>query len=58
MTMKTFTDLLTGHTPDALLAIGGGLVSYGFWCIYPPAGFIVAGGMLLAAGWLTAKKGS
>lgn len=34
-----------------LCAIGGaGLVSYGAWLIFPPAGFIVGGMILLAFG--------
>lgn len=42
------------HLPDLLLYIGAGLVSYGAWMWFAPAGFIVGGGLLLAFGWLTA----
>ena len=34
------------------LAGGGALVSYGAWTAYPPAGFIVAGVLLVAGAWL------
>ncbi len=36
---------------------GCGMVSYGAWLVYAPAGFIVAGIMLVAAALLTAKFG-
>ena len=36
--------------------IGGAAgVSYGAWLIYPPAGFVVGGILLLVAGVLTAR---
>lgn len=56
MTIKTFTAGLAGLVPDALLAGGGALVAFGCWSIYPPAGWIVGGGLMLAAGWLLARK--
>lgn len=31
---------------------GAGLVAYGAWLIYPPAGFIVGGVLLLVAAWM------
>lgn len=31
---------------------GAGLVSYGAWLVFEPAGFIVGGVFLLAAAWL------
>lgn len=37
---------------DYLGLSGTGLLSYGAWLVYPPAGFIVGGALLLAAGWL------
>lgn len=33
-----------------------GLISYGSWLVYEPAGFIVAGVMLLAGSLLTARS--
>lgn len=43
-------------TPDSLLLAGAGCVSYGAWLIYPPAGFIVGGLLLLVGGYLGAGK--
>lgn len=43
-------------TPDTLLMAGAGCVSYGAWLIYPPAGFIVGGLLLLVGGYLGAGK--
>jgi hypothetical protein len=34
---------------DVLGFSGVGLVSYGAWLVYRPAGFIICGGLLLAA---------
>ena len=39
------------YVPDALLVAGFGLVSWGAWTWFEPAGFLV-GGMLLLAGGL------
>jgi len=36
--------------PDALLLLGAGSLTYGSWMAWPPAGYLVAGVMLLAAG--------
>lgn len=41
---------LKPFVPDLLLAIGAGLVSYGAWTIYPPAGYIVAGAFAFIVG--------
>lgn len=44
---------------DDVLGVGGaGLVSYGCWEIYRPAGLIVLGAMLLTAGMLRARAGA
>jgi hypothetical protein len=40
---------------DAAGVAGGGLVSYGAWMAWDPAGFIVAGVLLLAVAYLTAR---
>lgn len=42
---------------DAAGLAGAGLVSHGAWAIYPPAGWIAAGGFLLAGAWLSARGG-
>ena len=41
---------------DSALLGGAGLLTYGSWSIYPPAGFIVAGVVLLAAGLSGARR--
>lgn len=48
---------LGGWVPDVLMAGGAGAVSYGASLVYLPAGFIVGGIFLLAAGWLSARGG-
>jgi len=42
---------------DAAGIIGIGLISYGAWTIYRPAGLIVAGMLLLAGAVLAARAG-
>lgn len=44
-----------GWIPDGLMVCGAGAVAYGAGMVYPPAGFVVGGLFLLAAGWLTAR---
>ena len=44
-----------GWIPDGLMVVGAGAVAYGAGLVYPPAGFVVGGLFLLAAGWLTAR---
>ncbi len=38
------------HIPDALLLLGSGSLSYGAWLAWPPAGYLVAGVLLMIAG--------
>lgn len=47
---------VVGNVPDALLLAGAGNVAYGAWLIYPPAGFIT-GGVLLIVGGIIASRG-
>ena len=35
--------------------LGALLLAYGAWQIYPPAGFVVAGGLCLFWSWLVAR---
>lgn len=42
-------------TPDLLLVVGAGSVSYGAGMVYEPAGWMVGGLFALAAGWLLSK---
>lgn len=44
--------------PDVLMLAGAGGLAYGAWLIYAPAGFIVAGLLLLSGGVLTARARS
>lgn len=48
---------LTGWAPDALMVSGAGAVAYGASLMYEPAGFLVGGLFLIAAGWLAARGG-
>lgn len=41
--------------PDTLMVAGGAALSYGAWMVYAPAGFLVGGALLVAAGVLLAK---
>lgn len=40
---------------DAAGLIGAALISYGAWCAYAPAGFIVGGAFLLIGSLLAAR---
>lgn len=42
---------------DLVGLAGAGLVSYGAWLIYPPAGFLAGGVLLIAAAALAALAG-
>jgi len=50
---------LGGHLPDLARDLAGlagaGLISYGAWIIYRPAGFLVAGAMLIVGSFLAAR---
>jgi hypothetical protein len=41
---------------DAAGFAGAGLIAYGVWLVFHPAGFVAAGGFLLGAAWLAARK--
>ena len=41
--------------PDALLILGAGSLSYGAWSVWPPAGWLVAGALLIIAGLQIAR---
>lgn len=41
---------------DAIGVVGCGLIVYGAGLVYQPAGFLVAGAMLLAGAWLIARR--
>lgn len=36
--------------PDLLLVIGSASISFGAWLVFPPAGYIVGGFLILVAG--------
>lgn len=48
---------VVANVPDILMAAGASGVAYGAWLVYEPAGFIVGGLLLLAAGVLASKGG-
>jgi len=41
--------------PDALMILGAGSFSYGAWAAWPPAGYLVAGVLLIVAGLKIAR---
>jgi hypothetical protein len=40
---------------DGVGIAGMALISYGTWCIYPPAGYITLGALLVATSFLLAR---
>ena len=48
---------LKSALPDLLLIAGAAGVSYGAWLVYSPAGYIVAGALVLVAGLRLARAG-
>lgn len=44
------------YIPDALLTAGAGLVSFGAYLAWPPAGALVGGILLIVAGILIARS--
>ena len=55
--VRTIAGVVPGLVRDMAGLCGVGLVSYGAWLIYPPAGFIT-GGILLIVGALLISLGS
>jgi hypothetical protein len=55
VTMKRLSAAVENSLPDALFLIGAGLVSYGAYMIYAPAGFVTCGLFSILAGVLAAK---
>ena len=55
--IKAAAKAASGWLPDALMTAGAGAVAYGASLVYQPAGYVVGGLFLLAAGWLLARGG-
>ena len=55
--VRTIAGVVPGLVRDLAGLCGVGLVSYGAWMIYPPAGFIT-GGLLLIIGALMVALGN
>ena len=55
--MRTIAGAAPGLVRDLAGLCGVGLVSYGAWTVYPPAGFITAG-ILLIVGSLLIELGN
>jgi hypothetical protein len=47
---------LGSNVPDMLIFAGAASISYGAWLMYPPAGFITGGLLLLAAGVIASRS--
>ena len=52
--LRTIAGAVPGLARDLAGLCGVGLVSYGAWLIYPPAGFITAGILLIVGSLLIA----
>ena len=46
---------LGSNVPDLLIFAGAASLSYGAWLVYPPAGFITGGLLLLVAGVIASR---
>lgn len=53
--LATLAPVLPVLMRDGLGLAGAALVAYGAWLVYPAAGFIVGGGLLMAGAYLNAK---
>lgn len=47
-TLRARAEQLPAIGREAVGFAGCGLVAYGAWLVYPPAGFVVAGALLIA----------
>lgn len=47
---KSIGRRVRGLVVDGSLLAGGGLLSYGSWLVYPPAGFLMGGALLFGLG--------
>jgi len=54
---RSWRAALGSASRDVIGFAGVALISYGSWLVYPPAGFIVCGALLMAAVVLGAKRG-
>ena len=43
---------------DLVGIAGAGLISYGAWLAYPPAGFVIGGALMVMAAVLMARAGN
>lgn len=53
--LKRFLSLLPTLARDVAGLAGAGLLAYGAWLIYMPAGFLTGGALLLAGAFLAAR---
>lgn len=53
--LQTLLRHATDALPDVLLVAGAATLAYGAHLVYAPAGYLVGGALLLAAGWLLAR---
>lgn len=49
---------LRAALPELLIPAGAAAISYGAWCIYPPAGWITGGALVLLVGIAAARRGA
>ncbi len=60
MKLRGAINWICSIAPSVAMDISGlsgcGLIVYGAWTIYEPAGFIVAGSFLLAGVWFLARR--
>jgi hypothetical protein len=55
--LQTARSVAASWLPDALMIAGATAVSYGVGMVSVPAGWVVAGVLVMAAGWMTARGG-
>jgi hypothetical protein len=57
-TRTRFAAIVADLAPDVAAIVGSSLIVYGVSLVCRPAAFIVAGGFILCAAWLFARKGA
>jgi len=56
--LRAIVSALPAMARDLVGIAGAGLISYGAWLAYPPAGFVIGGALMVMAAVLMARAGN